>query len=184
MSHEQNSMRGAEAVTAPLLARRERLLGRELVRGSEPSVAARRSSTQLDAARRCSTLLDAARRSSTLLDAARRSSTLLDAARRCSTQLDAKKHPAGTFSMRHLIFGDCLRLAEAGAMARMKEEMAAQLAAAKAAARHFFDAPFDLWRLPATGRSWRDGAHEGSMRHLIQLTSSEQRGGASQVRSK
>ena len=32
--------------------------------------------------------------------------------------------------MRHLIFGDCLRLAEAGAMARMKEEMAAQLAAA------------------------------------------------------
>ena len=38
--------------------------------------------------------------------------------------------------------------------------------AAKAAARHFFDAPFDLWRLPATGRSWRDGAHEGSMRHL------------------
>ena len=49
----------------------------------------------------------------------------------------------------------------AGAMARMEEEMAAQLAAAKAAARHFFDAPFDLWRLPATGRSWRDGAHEG-----------------------
>ena len=35
--------------------------------------------------------------------------------------------------MRHLIFGDCLRLAEAGAMARMEEEMAAQLAAAKAA---------------------------------------------------
>jgi hypothetical protein len=32
-----------------------------------------------------------------------------------------------------LIFGDCLRLAGAGAMARMKEEMAAQLAAAKAA---------------------------------------------------
>jgi hypothetical protein len=26
----------------------------------------------------------------------------------------------GTFSMRHLIFGDCLRLAEAGAMARRR----------------------------------------------------------------
>jgi hypothetical protein len=40
MSHEQNTMRGAGAVAAPLLARyprnarRERLLGRELVRGS------------------------------------------------------------------------------------------------------------------------------------------------------
>jgi hypothetical protein len=34
MSHEQNTMRGAGAVAAPLLAWRERLLGRELVRGS------------------------------------------------------------------------------------------------------------------------------------------------------
>ncbi len=52
-------------------------------------------------------------------------------------------------------------------MVRVKEELTEQLAAAKAAGRHLFDARFDLWRLRATGRRWRDGAAKAAARHFF-----------------